>query len=151
MEVVRMFGRKESDAAESRLDGVGSALLGASRASDDEVEAAISSPLLFSRIKAAISERERPDEPAGSWLGLLSAARFAVPAMALLALVAGSVPLFESSMAKKRNSAAYTETDPGVVSFAASACALSSTQECAVSSNEVLATIFAEETGEQPR
>ena len=147
-----MFGRGKRQVQESELDKLGSALVGASRASDDEVEAAISSPLLYSRIQAAIaSRRQVPVEAPGPWLGFLAAAKLAVPAMALLALVVGSVPWFTSSMSRKIPSVAATEVEPGIVSFAASACALSNNQECAISSNEVLATIFAEENQEQQR
>lgn len=148
-----MFGKDKRMAAESQLDELGSALMRAARASDDEVEAAISSPLLYSRIQAAIaSGRQDPVEPA-AWLGLLAAAKFAVPAMALLAIVAGSVPFIASSAPKsgKAPAVAARQTDPDIVSFAASACALSNNQECVISSNEVLATIFAEENQEQQR
>jgi hypothetical protein len=152
MEESAMFGRKKRHAPESELDKLGSALVGASRATDDEVEAAMSSPLLYSRIQAAIESRRRaPAEPPGAWLGFLAAAKLAVPAMALLALVAGSVPWFASRMSRDVPSVAATESEPGIVSFAASACALSDNQECAISSNEVLATIFAEQNQEQQR
>jgi hypothetical protein len=159
MEGSKMFRREKRDPAESELDRLGSALVGASRATDDEVDAAISSPLLFSRIQAAIRREQRPVEANGSWLGLLSAAKLAVPAMALVALIAGSVPWSESKPMRIDVPQAAFEKDPvissgryeGIVSVAASACALSENQECAISSNEVLATIFAEENQEQPR
>jgi hypothetical protein len=152
MEESEMFGRGKRQAQESELDKLGSALVGAARASEDEVEAAISSPVLFSRIQAAIASRgQGPAEAPGSWLGFLAAAKLAVPAMAVLALVAGSVPWFTSSMSREVPSLAVTEPEPGIVSLTASACALSNNQECVISSNEVLATIFAEENQEQQR
>jgi hypothetical protein len=145
-----MFGRKTRQDAKSELDRLGNALVSASRATDDEVEAAISSPLLYSRIQGAIaSGRQTPVEVPGVWLGFLAAAKLAVPAMALLAVAAGSLPWFASTLSRKTISVAITETEPDIVSFAASACALSNNQECAISSNEVLATIFAEENEEQ--
>jgi len=145
-----MFGREKRNGAESELDELGSALMRVTRASDDEIEAAISSPLLYSRIHAAIAAREQaPDETPRVWFGLLGAAKLAVPAMALLAIVAGSIPWLEPAAMRKQDSVAVTETEPEFASFAASACALSNNQECAISSNDVLATIFAEENQEQ--
>ena len=154
-----MFGRENDNDAESRIDELGSALVSAARASDDEVEAAISSPFLFSRIQASIAARERASEQAQrGWFGILGAAKLAVPAMALLTIGAAGIHWLEpagmrepGSGIRSSDSVAVTETNSEFASFAASACALSNTQECAISSNDVLATIFAEENQEQQR
>jgi hypothetical protein len=141
------------------MDELGSALVDAARATDDEVEAALASPFLYSRIQAAIAARERASHEARrGWLGLLGPAKLAVPAMALLTIVAAGIQSLEPARMLERESAmrepgsvSVLETDLAIGSFAASACALSNTQECAISSNEVLATIFAEENQEQQR
>ena len=69
------------------LDRAGKIVLFAASHNDDEAEAAAASPFLFARVRAAISEAERQDEAAG-WLSLLFVARRAVPAMALIAILA---------------------------------------------------------------
>jgi anti-sigma-K factor RskA len=62
-------------------------LLAASR-NDDEVEAAASSPFLYPRLRARIAEEERRREAAGNWASLVFVARRAIPAMALVAILA---------------------------------------------------------------
>lgn len=68
------------------LDRAGRMILMAASRNDEEAEAAATSPFLFARIRAAISEAEQQEETAG-WLPLLFVARRAVPAMALIAIL----------------------------------------------------------------
>ena len=70
-----------------QLDRIGKQLLRAAVAEEAEVEAAVVSPFIMTRIRAAISEAQTPEESAG-WLSLFFVARRAVPAMALVAFVA---------------------------------------------------------------
>ncbi|HWC77244.1 MAG TPA: hypothetical protein VG778_07275 [Blastocatellia bacterium] len=149
---------------ENRLDEAGSALLREARATDDEVEAAASSPFLYARIQAAIAEqKERANASNGRWLSLLARPRLAIPAMALAAICAVSLPLLAGGAKRaayrpqgfvNEESVTTIPVAPGdltAVTVAASACALSNNQECAISDNEVLATIFAEENQEKQR
>ena len=140
-----MFWRKKTDTIGQRLDEAGSALIHAARASDEDVEAAASSPLLFSRIRASIGERQE-----GRWFELFAAARLAIPAMALLAIVATSLPWLAggSGRSVRARRVRAVAAEPEIVPFAATACALSTAQECAISNNEVLATIFADDIQE---
>ena len=73
------------------LDEAGRRVLRAAAASLEETEAAASSPFLLTRVRAAIREEARPREEAGSWLSLIFVARRAVPAMALVTLLAGGL------------------------------------------------------------
>ncbi len=80
-----MFRANRQDREQS--DRAGRLVLLAAAQNDDEVEAAASSPFLYSRLRARIAE-ERRREPAGSWGSLLFVARRAVPAMAMVAILA---------------------------------------------------------------
>ncbi len=155
-----MFSRTKPDPNGERLDEVGEDLVRAARASDGEIEAA-SGPLLYSRIRASIAARQRETEgPTGSWLGFLRAARLAVPAMALVTVVVTFVPRLGLSAkmhaARGEQKAAYypgipAPEAPRILVFAAGACALSNSEECAISNNEVLATLFADDNQETQR
>ena len=151
-----MFSKTKRD-ANGELDEVGEELVRASRASDGEIEAAAGGALLYSRIRASIAAQQRASEgPAGSWMALLRAARLAVPAMALVTLVVTFVPRLSPMSKLSADKAAYYEEippprAPGILAFAAGACALSNSEECAISTNEVLATLFADDNQEIQR
>ena len=74
-----------------QLDEAGRRVLRVAAASLEETEAAASSPFLLTRIRAAIREEAQRREEAGSWLSLIFVARRAVPAMALVTLLAGAL------------------------------------------------------------
>ena len=84
-----MFGndRRKTD----QLDEAGGRVLRAAAASLEETERAASSPFLLTRIRAAIREEAQRREEAGGWLSLIFVARRAVPAMALVTLLAGAL------------------------------------------------------------
>ena len=69
-------------------DPAGRLVLRSAAASEAEMEAAASSPFLFKRTGARIAAEGREREQAGNWLSLFFVARRAVPAMALVALLA---------------------------------------------------------------
>jgi hypothetical protein len=71
---------------EEQLDRAGRLVLLAAARNDNEVEAAASSPFLYTRLRAAIAEEKRRQEETGGWLSLLFVARQAIPAMALIAV-----------------------------------------------------------------
>ena len=73
------------------LDEAGRRVLRAAAASLKETEAAVASPFLLTRIRAAIREEARRREEAGSRLSLIFVARRAVPAMALVTLLAAAL------------------------------------------------------------
>jgi hypothetical protein len=74
-----------------QLDEAGRRVLRAAAASLEETEAAATSQFLLTRVRAAIREEARRREDAGSWLSLIFVARRAVPAMALVTLLAGAI------------------------------------------------------------
>ena len=98
---------KANNQKNEELDQVGRLILKAAVAEEKEVEAAASSPFLFTRVRAAIAAGPREEEDSRNWLSLILVARRAVPVMALVAIVAavltimsmqiGSVPLSSQS------------------------------------------------------
>ena len=156
-----MFSKKKRDSIEERMDEVGEDLVRAARASEGEIDAAAGGPLLYSRIRASIAARQRELEgPTGGWLGFLRAARFAVPAMALVTVAVTFVPRLGLNAMRQADSGSLkaeihtqmpTPQAPRILVFAAGACALSNNEECAISNNEVLATLFAADNQETER
>src|SRR2546423_11827476 len=71
-----------------KLDQAGKLILMAAAASESELEAAASSPFLFTRVRAGINEERRRREESSGWVSLIQIAWRAVPAMALVAILA---------------------------------------------------------------
>jgi hypothetical protein len=105
---------------EEQSDRAGRLVLLAAARNDEEVEAAASSPFLYTRLRARIEEEERRRAEAGSWLSLLFVARRAIPAMALVAVMAAiltvwSMPATTPAVGYGLEDEALTDTrDPGV-------------------------------------
>lgn len=78
----------KKEVAKQELDRAGRLVLNAAAAAESEIEAAATSPFLFTRIRAAIAEERTRADQTGSWLSLIRVARRAVPAMALIAILA---------------------------------------------------------------
>ena len=78
------------------LDRAGKLILMAATASESEVEAAASSPFLFTRVRAGITEERRRREESSGWLSLIQVAWRAVPAMALVAILAAVLTVWSS-------------------------------------------------------
>jgi hypothetical protein len=105
---------------DDQLDDAGRLVLLAAARNDGEVEAAASSPFLYTRLRARISEEERRRQDAGSWGSVLSVARRAIPAMALVAILAAILTIWPmqpgaSAVGYGLEDEALTDTrDPGV-------------------------------------
>jgi len=78
------------------LDRAGKLILMAAAASDSEIEAAASSPFLFNRLRAGIDEERRRREESNGWLSLIQVAWRAVPAMALVAILAAVLTVWSA-------------------------------------------------------
>jgi len=81
------------------LDRLGKVILRSAVAEEKSMEAAASSPFLFTRIRAAIVEKKRQEEEAGGWLSMIFVARRAVPAMALVATLAAVLTVWPAGPA----------------------------------------------------
>ncbi|MFL6255759.1 MAG: hypothetical protein ACJ74T_12170 [Pyrinomonadaceae bacterium] len=90
-----MAGEKIANARKERLERVAREVVRASAASELEADATAGSPFLYARIRARIEEERRRREEGEGWLALFGVAWRAVPAMALVAVLA--MALFLSS------------------------------------------------------
>lgn len=87
------------------LDEAGKLVLKAATATETDVEGAATSPFLFTRVRAAIAEEKRQREDVGGWVSMIRIAWRAVPAMALIALLAAVLTVWSDQ------SAVLTQTD----------------------------------------
>jgi hypothetical protein len=101
-------------------DRAGRLVLLAAARNDDEVEAAASSPFLFARVRTRIAEEQGWRGEAGNWLSLLFVARRAIPAMALVAVIAAILtvwsiqPTAPAALFGLEEEALTDTRDPGV-------------------------------------
>lgn len=90
-----MAGEKFSDARKERLGRVAREVVRASAEGEVEAAGVADSPFLYARVRARIEEERRRREEGEGWLALLGVAWRAVPAMAVVAVMA--LALFLSS------------------------------------------------------
>ncbi len=86
-----MFDSDKTD--NEQLDCAGRIVLRAAAADEAGTEAVTASPFLFARVRAAIAAEQRRREETSGWLSIFFVARQAVPAMALIALLAAILTL----------------------------------------------------------
>src|SRR5436305_9821734 len=89
-----MFESKPPQTEE--LDRAGKLILISAAASESEIEAAAASPFLFTRVRAGIDEERRRREESSGWLSLIQVAWRAVPAMALVAILAAVLTVWST-------------------------------------------------------
>jgi len=85
-----MFGKNPQN--DEQLDRFGKLVLRAAAADEQEIEAASTAPFLFTRIRARIDEGRR--EGSTGWQSLPLIAWRAIPAMALIAMLAGGLTIW---------------------------------------------------------
>ncbi|MBV9924241.1 MAG: hypothetical protein JOZ96_04305 [Acidobacteria bacterium] len=83
-----MAGDKKYDAGKERLGRVAREVVRASAAGGAEAEEVSDTPFLYARVRARIEEERRRREEGEGWLALFGVAWRAVPAMALMAVLA---------------------------------------------------------------
>jgi hypothetical protein len=138
-----MFGRNNRQ--DNQLDRVAQTVLRGSAMSEDDIQR-LASGFHYARVRARIAATENPGGLDGLTAFLL-AARRAIPAMALIALVA----LAWFWNADERSPATLTGLMTGTEGPAimrirtGGTCAISTNDQCAVSTDEVLATLVTEE------
>jgi len=86
-----MFGKNSQN--DEQLDRLGALVLRAATADEQEIEAASTAPFLFTRIRALIAEGRRSEDATG-WGSLPLIAWRAIPAMALIAMLAGGLTIW---------------------------------------------------------
>src|SRR2546428_7183629 len=85
------------------LDRAGKLILMAAAASESEIEAAASSPFLFTRLRAGIDAERRRREESNGWLSLIQVAWRVVPAMALVPILAAVLPFWQTNLTVPSN------------------------------------------------
>ena len=100
------------------LDRAGKLVLMAAAANESELEAAASSPFLFTCVRAAINEERRRPEESSGWVSLIQIAWRAVRAMALVAILAAVLTVwstqFGASTPQGDDEPLIGALDPGV-------------------------------------
>jgi hypothetical protein len=120
--------------------------------SDEAADLVASSPFLGARLRAGIeAERRRRAGQGIDWLATLFVASRAI-AVTLVVTIA-AVVTFWLSKSNASMSAPTLNPGGGDISRAVTGatCALSTTDECAISTEEVMATLFAEDQGAEPK
>ena len=147
-QVKAMIGNKKSRKSDKQLDRLGRELVRASTSDEVEVEAAASSPFLYTRIRARINaELERRVERE-SWLAVLGIVWRVVPAMALVAVFA--LIMFVSARLNRQPSVASNDyTLLSTSSTEVENVVFADTRN--MSSDDVLATIVSEDEQEASR
>lgn len=124
----------------------------ASGISDDEAERMGSSPFLHARLRAGIeSERRRRAEQGSGWFATLLVASRAIAVLVVVTIAAVLTLWFSKANASVSVLPLNASADDISRVVTGGTCALSTTEECAISTEEVLATLFAENGGEGPK
>ena len=140
-----MFFRKQRRTPDERLDRIGKSVVRSGGITNEETEAIASSPFLYAKLRARIeAEGRRRAEPQAGWFAALFAAGRAIPALVLIATSALGAFWFTKTNARTISPSVSRPADNLDRVVVGGTCALSSTEECAISTEEVLATMFAE-------
>lgn len=139
-----MFWKKHK-ISDEKLDSIGKDLLKAVALSEQEVDEMAKKPFLYARLRANImQETIKRSEAGNNWFAILSLAKYAIPVMSVVALVAiGAFWLLHQHIEQVSKS---NTSLPNIVSAPITACSISSKSECVVSSNDVLSIVFQEQT-----
>jgi hypothetical protein len=139
-----MFRKKNERATVEELYQIGRSVLWSAAASNDEADKVAGSPFLFTRIAARIDEEQRRRSAIDTgWLLALSEAKRALAALALVAIAAFGLLWFSTGSGPQKTRQARNDAME-IRPVSVSACSLASADECAISNNDVLATMFAE-------
>jgi anti-sigma-K factor RskA len=138
-----MFFEKKDQARDRTLDRMGKTVIRAAGLTESESDAVAESPFLYARVRARIEAENRQDRQSLPVLAMLYAWR-ALSAVAIVAIVAVSAFWIKTPAAPATPQAITGRSDVNLVATGGT-CALSNSAECAISTEEVLATLFAEE------
>jgi hypothetical protein len=115
---------------------------------EDEAERIALSPFLHARLRSRIeSERKSRAEQASSWFATLLVASRAIAVLVVVTLAAVLTFWFSKANASVSVPTVNASADDISRVVTGGTCALSTTEECAISTEEVLATLFAEKEG----
>ena len=120
--------------------------------SDEEADRIGSSPFLQARLRAGVEaeRRRRAEQGSGLLINWLVASR-AIALLVVVTIAAVVTFWFSKANASVSSPPLNTRADDIARVLTGGACALSTTDECTISTEEVLATLFAENEGEEPK
>jgi hypothetical protein len=139
-----MFFERKDQERDRTLDRMGKTVIRAAGLTEFESDAAAESPFLYARVRARIEAEKRQQRQSIPALVMLYAWR-AVSAVAIVAIVAVSAFWIKTPAAPAPLQATTGRADNVNLVATGGTCALSNSAECAISTEEVLATLFAEE------
>lgn len=136
------------------IDHLSKSIVLAAGTDQAEVDRIVSSPFINSRLRAQIeAERKRRTESVGSWFGTVLVTARAITVLVIVTAAAVLAFWFSKTNASTNSPSRITGAGADDVSrvISGGTCALSSTQECAISREEVLATLFADKEQERSK
>ena len=151
-----MFGKPKKQLLDDRINEWMRSLAQSASLSAEETEA-VASQISFASLRARIRAQQAHTPANGlteSWLATLLAVRIAIPAMALIALLALTLPWFLQTEAAPNtiDTALTGATGAGIERVQnGGTCAISTSDQCAVSTEEVLATIVSSKAAEEKK
>jgi hypothetical protein len=143
-----MIGKKRNRALDERLDLIGREVIRASAANETEAEAAATSPFLYARLRSRINAEREQREDGERWYTMLGVAWRAVPAMALVAILA--VTLFLFSSFGTQSTGVFTDETVADASYSEVENVVFADNR-SMTNDEVLATILSEDEQEASR
>lgn len=102
-----MAGKKSSRKSDEHLDLLGREIIRASASNEAEAERASASPFLYARLRSRIAAETERREEGESWFTMLRVVWRAVPAMALVAILAITLFLSASFSSRSGNTISY--------------------------------------------
>lgn len=133
------------------LDQLAETVARAGGISADDFDRISSSPFLHTRLRARIEAEQRTRAEQGSrWLATVLVASRAIAVLVLVTVAAASA-FWVTKPRAAGNPPNSAKGDDITRVVAGGTCALSSTEQCAISTEEVLATMFADENGKEQK
>ncbi|HKC64564.1 MAG TPA: hypothetical protein VKB86_13065 [Pyrinomonadaceae bacterium] len=143
-----MAGKKSSHKSGERLDLLGRRIIRASASNEEEAERAAASPFSYARLRSRLSEEIERREEGERWFTMLKVVWRAVPAMALVAILA--ITLFLSTSFSSRSSNGFSdEALLGERGTGVESVVFADTRN--ISNDDVLATVMSEDDQEASR
>ena len=143
-----MIGKKRNDQSGEHLDQIGREIVRASAKNETEGELAAASPFLYTRLRSRINAEREQREEGERWGAMLRVIWRAIPAMAMVAIIA--VTLFLSSNFGTQT-AEVASVEDLLDTQGAGVESVVFADNRSLSSDEVLATILNEDEQEASR
>jgi hypothetical protein len=144
-----MAGEAKKRELEERLDRLGRTVVRAYASNDEEAEAAATAPFSYARLRARIHAEAARREEGEGWLAMLGVLWRAVPAMALVAVLAFALFLSASAPVQTAQPTFSDDALLGVNNAGVERVAFSDARS--ISNDDVLATIISDEGREDSR